>query len=649
MSTHQTFNPTSIEIEINANCNMSCSYCPNSIENRNSLGDMKPELFDKLVSQLREVDYKGKIAFDFYNEPLLSKNFDNYVKKIKKDLPLCQVELFSNGTKINSKERLEELLDIGIDHFCITKHEGLKKLKVEDYIQDLPDHHRRKIQYRNYDNMYLTNRGGVLKDVGEKINNTTPCYVPSVMMTVTVEGNVLPCFEDFNETLVMGNIEETHIKDIWHSPKFSGFRQDLKDGRRDKYEVCKDCNRVSHNMRNNDESMYKVGEEELEAVKRVIESRQLFRYRPTKGECDLFEDEMCNKFNVEYAHMVTSGTNALIAALKASGIGPGDEVIIPSYTFVATASAVVNVGAIPVVVNIDDQLGICLDDIERNISDRTKAIIPVHMDGLCCDMEKICTLATEKKLIVIEDACQAFGAKFKGRHLGTWGDFGCFSFNQDKVVTCGEGGVVITKTRENYEKLLLSSDSGYSFSPMHQDKFKEVSPFMGSSMRVSEISGAIMRVQMSRLDSMLDAYKKRKDIFLSKLENVKNIEVINGRDASGECSVSLHLKFSDPITAQLMGKKIRNNRILAAPPSTRPAHCVWKWSSILGKNASNNDKLNPYLNTDREYDYSKKKFLSSIDILFCVLKINIEMSMSIGEVQAQAETLRQLLTGEKDA
>jgi 8-amino-3,8-dideoxy-alpha-D-manno-octulosonate transaminase len=639
------FNPSGIDIEINGNCNMACSYCPNSMEDRKHLGEMPPELFSKIINQLRSLNYSGKISFHFYNEPLLSKNFDNYVKQVKRELPLCHIELYTNGTKINSKERLDELLEMGIESFVITKHEGIKKLKVLDLIEELPESEKIKFLIEKHEELYLVNRGGLLKGIGKKnVSNKTPCHIPSIMMAITVDGNVLPCFEDFKETLVMGNVKNSHIKDIWSLPRYVEFREDLLKGHRTKYDICRDCNRENQSMITQG-PMFKIGDDELEAVKRVLEKKQLFRYVSEKSECDLFEEELCQKFGIEYAHMVTSGTNALVLAMQSAGIGPGDEVIIPSYTFVATAAAVIKVGAIPVVVNIDDQLGISLEETRLKITERTKAIIPVHMDGICCDMEKICELGQQENLIIIEDACQAFGAKFKGKHLGSWGDYGCFSFNQDKVVTCGEGGVVITKTKENYEKTLLNSDSGYSFSPMNQGKISEVIPYMGGSMRVSEISGAIMRVQMKRVDQMLEAYKIRKKIFLDKLQDLNGFEIIKGRDSEGECCVSLHLKFSDPIKAQLLGKKIRNHKIFMAQPTTRPAHCVWKWSALLGENASYHDKLNPYLNTDIRYDYSKKNYLASIDILYCILKMNIEISMPLNEVHSQAETLREILKG----
>ena len=179
--------------------------------------------------------------------------------------------------------------------------------------------------------------------------------------------------------------------------------------------------------------MYRIGQEEIDAVARVINNGMLFRVNTDLQECDQFERELAQKIGTKYALYLSSGTGALIAALAGIGIGPGDEVIVPGYTFMASAMAVVAVGAIPVIAEIDDTMTLDINDVKRKISKHTKAIIPVHICGFPCNMEALCKLADEYDLFIIEDACQADGGSYKGKRLGTFGKAGCFSFNYFQV------------------------------------------------------------------------------------------------------------------------------------------------------------------------------------------------------------------------
>ena len=196
--------------------------------------------------------------------------------------------------------------------------------------------------------------------------------------------------------------------------------------------------------------MYKIGREEAEAASRVIESGELFRIGGKYREVIQFEEEFKKKVGAEHCLLLTNGTQAIAASLAALGIGPGDEVIVPGYTFIATAIAVLSVGAIPVVAEIDESLTIDPDDVEKKISRYTKAIVPVHMVGFPCNMKRIMEIAEKYNLYVVEDVCQACGGQFGGRYLGTFGNFGAFSFNFFKILTAGEGGALITNDIKKY-------------------------------------------------------------------------------------------------------------------------------------------------------------------------------------------------------
>jgi len=177
--------------------------------------------------------------------------------------------------------------------------------------------------------------------------------------------------------------------------------------------------------------MPRVGAMELITLSRVIASGQLLRYRGGEhGFTTQFEKDLTKKLGVKHALTVNSGTSALVSALAAAGIGPGDEVLVPAYTWVATAIAPLAVGAVPILVDVNESLTIDPEDIKRKITPYTKAIIPVHMLNLVCDMDAITAIAKQHRLQVIEDACQAVGVTYKGRRVGTIGEVGAFSFNQ---------------------------------------------------------------------------------------------------------------------------------------------------------------------------------------------------------------------------
>jgi len=191
--------------------------------------------------------------------------------------------------------------------------------------------------------------------------------------------------------------------------------------------------------------MPRVGLTELVTLSRVVASGQLLRYRGgEQGFTTRFETKLAAQLNVKHVSHRQQRTSALISALAAAGIGPGDEVLVPAYTWVATAIAPIAVGAVPIIVDVDESLTIDPEDIKRKITPYTKAIMPVHMLNLVCDMDAITAIAKQNKLIIIEDACQAVGVSYKHRRVGTIGDAGAFSFNQFKNLNSGEGGAILT-------------------------------------------------------------------------------------------------------------------------------------------------------------------------------------------------------------
>ena len=373
--------------------------------------------------------------------------------------------------------------------------------------------------------------------------------------------------------------------------------------------------------------MYFIGEEEVEALRKLFEKKKFYRYRHgEKSECDLFESEFSNYVSSPYSLLLSSGTNALAVSLLAGGLKPGDEVLIPAYTFVATAAAVIHAGGIPVIVNIDKNLSMDFEDAVKKLSSRTKALILVHMDGLAANVLGAQSFCRQNELLFIEDVAQAIGGQAENKKLGTFGRFGCFSLNENKNISCGEGGILITKDRADYERAFCLHDGPAQFNPTKKDFFTQITPFMGLSMRVSEIQGTIMRVQLKRLDFILSELKKRKALLAAAVTGFKTVEYVAGYSA-GECNSSLHLQFFDLEVAVNTSKKLREIGLAIAPVTTRPAHASWKWSHLLGGS------------------YPASDYLQSVEILTRTYKSDINIHLSMSETEGLAAKIKKVLAG----
>lgn len=232
-----------VEIEVNHHCNKTCSYCPNSVAERKNTGEMSEELFLKLMNDLVDMGYEGSISYEFYNEPMLAKKIMWFVETTRKYLPKSFIFFYSNGTLL-SREKFLKLNELGVDRFIITKHEKTPHLLFEKVYEQLDEDLKKKVQFQHHTELKLTNRGGTVKAGPDEIPALTPCYLPSFLAVITVNGNVLPCFEDFHEEQVMGNIEKNHLNDIWTNEKFTHFRTQLKRGQRHLHSPCKNCNRL---------------------------------------------------------------------------------------------------------------------------------------------------------------------------------------------------------------------------------------------------------------------------------------------------------------------------------------------------------------------------------------------------------------------
>jgi dTDP-4-amino-4,6-dideoxygalactose transaminase len=251
-----------------------------------------------------------------------------------------------------------------------------------------------------------------------------------------------------------------------------------------------------------------IGEEEKQAVLEVLESQSLFRYYGPRPlfKVNAFEHAFAEYVGSRHALAVSSGTAALRVGLAGLGVGPGDEVIVPAVTFIASVGAIVASRARPVFAEVDERMQLDPADLAARITSRTKAIMPVHLNGVAADMDPIMAIAHQHGLRVIEDAAQSCGSLYKGRPVGTIGDAGCFSFQLEKNITSGEGGITVTDDDEAFRRAAIYSDQGGQFWTAHagiRDTFGG-QPVIGENLRMAEIPGAILGAQLAKLPALLE-------------------------------------------------------------------------------------------------------------------------------------------------
>jgi 8-amino-3,8-dideoxy-alpha-D-manno-octulosonate transaminase len=276
---------------------------------------------------------------------------------------------------------------------------------------------------------------------------------------------------------------------------------------------------------------------ERKEVNDVLETGILMRYGfdgPRKGiwKAKELEAAICSRFGSKYAQLLSSGTAALTTALAALGVGSGDEVIMPAFTFVASFEAVLSVGAIPVLVDIDETLTLSPEAVRHAITPATKCIMPVHMCGSMADLDALQAICREHNLLLLEDACQSIGATYKGKSLGTIGDAGTFSFDFVKTMTCGEGGVVLTNNEEVYNNCDGYTDHGHDHKGV--DRGADLHPFLGYNFRISELHAAVGLAQVKRVDEFLSIQERNHAVLKDILSQVPEISFRKLPDPEGD-------------------------------------------------------------------------------------------------------------------
>jgi 8-amino-3,8-dideoxy-alpha-D-manno-octulosonate transaminase len=311
-----------------------------------------------------------------------------------------------------------------------------------------------------------------------------------------------------------------------------------------------------------------VGDEEIDALVSVLRDRSLFRYHSPRTHLRVaaFEEAACELFGCAHALATSSGTAALRCALAALGVGCGDEVIMPAFTFIATVGAVVNAGAVPVFAEVDESLTLDPAAIEASITPRTAAIVPVHLENVACAMDELSAVATRAGVPVLEDAAQAIGATYRGRAVGTIGDIGACSFQETKNIVTGEGGLVCTNAEDLYVRAARFHDQGGQFVTQYRGTRGPDSgePFVGDNLRMTELAGAIGTVQLGRLPGLLDAMRANAARVRKAVGEIDGLVPRRLPDPDGAGGSSLTWFAPEPAVARRMVDALRAEGVPAA-------------------------------------------------------------------------------------
>ncbi|MBI83847.1 MAG: DegT/DnrJ/EryC1/StrS aminotransferase [Planctomycetaceae bacterium] len=357
--------------------------------------------------------------------------------------------------------------------------------------------------------------------------------------------------------------------------------------------------------------MYVIGEKEIEAVTEAIRSGKLFRYG-VGNQCETFERRYAEFLGVQHVSLTSSGTNALTAAITAMGIGPGDEVLVPAHTYMATPIAVVSAGAIPVIVDIDESITISPEAVDDAVGPRTRAVIPVHMWGAACDMDSIMAVAQKHNLFVLEDACQAVGGGYEGRKLGSLGHMGAFSFNYYKNMTCGEGGAVVTNDPALDRRAKCFIDPCHFYWTGRDEDFK---PFCASGSRASELEGAVLNAQLDHIADTIDSLRSEKQQILAATRHLADFGFCPSpiHSPDHDCATQVMYSFSAAESARQFVDLFPS--VIAG---TTGRHNYTEWDQILIGAGAAHPAMNPYemeANRECRRSYAEDMCAGSLDIL----------------------------------
>jgi dTDP-4-amino-4,6-dideoxygalactose transaminase len=391
----------------------------------------------------------------------------------------------------------------------------------------------------------------------------------------------------------------------------------------------------------------RIGQDEEQAVLNVLRAKRLFRYygpEPGPSRVDELEKAFSEFIGTKHGLAVSSGTAALICALIGLGIGPGDEVIVPAFTWIATASAVLAVGAVPVLAEVDDSLTLDPLDAERKITQYTRAIIPVHMRGAPCQMDKIVEIAKKYELKILEDTAQANGASFRGQRLGSIGDAGAFSFQFNKIITCGEGGMMTTDDDTVFNRAVMYHDVVGGI----RNQIPEEKILPGINFRMPELLAAVALVQLARIEALLSDMRHRKQIFKSNLSGLvkgKGIQFRVIHDEQGEAAIALIMFMPEAKIAQAVSEALESEGLetwLLYSPQAVDYHVYAHWSPVINQR-SWHAEAGPWRSHPREIRYTREMCPHTLDLLSRAVHLDISPELSNTNIEEMTEAVYKVL------
>jgi 8-amino-3,8-dideoxy-alpha-D-manno-octulosonate transaminase len=384
------------------------------------------------------------------------------------------------------------------------------------------------------------------------------------------------------------------------------------------------------------------GAEERKEVNDVLETGILMRYgfdgaRKGVYKAKELEQEICKTFGSKYAQLTSSGTSALTTAMAALGIGAGDEIIMPTFTFVASFEAVISVGAVPVLVDIDDTLTLDPEAVKNAITPRTKCIMPVHMCGSMADLNALKEICEQHDLILLEDACQSIGASYNGKMVGTIGDAGTFSFDFVKTITCGEGGVVMTNNEDVYIKCDGYTDHGHDHKG-GADRGADLHPFVGYNYRISELHAAVGLAQIRKVDNFLQIQKRNYSALKQILSQVPEVTFRRIPDPQGDsCTFISWFLPTEEITKAVV-EEMKAQGILAGNFYwyNNNWHYISKWDHLKNANF-----LSPQTNavTEKVKSYATQSFPASDAIMSRCISTSISLLWTNEQIKEKGEKM----------
>lgn len=327
---------------------------------------------------------------------------------------------------------------------------------------------------------------------------------------------------------------------------------------------------------------YFIGEEEMEAVSSVLHARSPYRFygHDLQHYADKLEDAFRERLGRKNAVLVNSGTTALSTAMLAADVGPGDEVAMPGYFWVACPSSVVRAGGVPRLVDIDDTYTMDPEDLERKINERTKAVLIIHMSGACGNIERIVEICKRRGVLLIEDVAQANGAKFHGKPLGSFGDMAIFSFQYNKNMTAGEGGIVVSDDEQLGKRAWAYHDVGYARNAAGRVDLTGEIQTWGQCVHMNELSAAVAYTQFQKLDQITGAMRARNHQLYAGLSQIPGVTPRRVIDPDGDSGPFVLINLPDGESARKLVELTRAAGVRPGPHGIGNIH-MSQWSLHL--------------------------------------------------------------------